>query len=61
MKCTNQRSFKIVCQGLVSCHRHIGTREDPGDEVVLICIPSYGPLAFLEKSVKSDAVALWLN
>jgi len=23
-----------VCQGLVSFHRHIGTRKDPGDEVV---------------------------
>ena len=22
-----------VCQGLLSCRRHIGKREDPGDEV----------------------------
>ena len=25
--------ISAVCQGLLSCHRHIGKREDPGDEV----------------------------
>ena len=34
LECTNQRSFYFaVCQGLLSCRRHIGKREDPGDEV----------------------------
>ena len=26
--------ISAVCQGLLSCGRHIGKREDPGDEVV---------------------------
>ena len=26
--------ISAVCQGLLSCRRHIGKREDPGDEVV---------------------------
>ena len=25
--------ISAVCQGLLSCRRHIGKREDPGDEV----------------------------
>ena len=25
--------ISAVCQGLLSCHRHIGKREDSGDEV----------------------------
>ena len=27
-----------MCQGLLSCRRHIGKREDPGDEVVFVII-----------------------
>ena len=26
-----------MCQGLLSCRRHIGKREDPGDEVEVHC------------------------
>ena len=29
--------ISAVCQGLLSCRRHIGKREDPGDEVGSDC------------------------
>ena len=37
--------ISAVCQGLLSCRRHIGKREDPGDEVERECmrIAKIGP------------------
>ena len=30
--------ISAVCQGLLSCRRHIGKREDPGDEVGVVLV-----------------------
>ena len=58
MKRTNQRTFQVaVCQGLLSCWRHIRKREDPGHEVY--CLRRFfwlpGTYHFTEQNFESDS------
>ena len=52
-----------MCQGLLSCRRHIGKREDPGDEVeqdgrkLMADISSPGALSIYEKNPEISVVA----
>ena len=43
---SSRRKLRKTSEGSGNLSRHIGTRGDPGDEVVLICIQFHRPSAF---------------